>query len=183
MNDRVTRSILSIAILGMAALGLGCGTDALTCSPPAGSVPTDGDFSIDYVGATAMFASETMNVRVVSGDDDVLELWACQQQGDEMWIVETVVTRADNALPATFGFTAGAPRVTAWITRYDNYQVLEEELGDGLSTRLEGTLGAFDVAENPSNVAFDAVVSVPCTLGAVCLATNRTLTVDADLSW
>jgi hypothetical protein len=139
---------------------------------------------MDYTGETATFASNTLDVRVVSAEDDGLELWACQKRGDELWIAEVTLTLpATTTLPANFGFNAGAPQITAWLTRYDKYQVLEDELGDGLSARVTGRLEALERAGNGGNVSFNATLSEPCARRDICLADNRTLAIEADLNW
>lgn len=159
----------------------GCADEEWKCVAPTGSIATAGTFELNYIGETASFESAAMQVRVNTESADAVTVWACQKRGDELWTVELDLTRASaTQLPANFSLSGTAPKASAWLTRYDQYQVLEDQLGDSLSTNLSGTLAAFDPAAGALD--FNVNVSEPC--GPIqCQASLRSLVVDADLTW
>ena len=179
VSSRLTGSfILSLA----SALGLsGCGSDALECSAPAGSFATDGMFEVTYVDELAPFSSTSLRPRLVRADADAIELWACEQRGEQMWIVEATVSRpASGDLPAEFSRANGTATIDAVMTRYDSYRVIEEPVADTLAGRISGTLRAFD--GETRELDFDALLAEDYVdLGR--LPAERTLTLAANLSW
>ncbi len=169
-----------VACVALSWLLVACGEPDLTCAPPAGSIATAGNFQIDFVGETASVSSDTMQVRVSPRDVDAIDVWACQERDDVMWIVELSVMRGTLALPAPFGFGRTSPRVTARLSRYDQYQLLEDMLGDTTNAQVNGQLADFDDAQGA--LTFAATLSAPCD-PVRCQADDRTLMLDADLSW
>lgn len=165
----------------LALVVVGCGGDDWQCAAPGGSIATTGVFELDYTGETASWVNHTLRAYVTVTDADTLEIWACQKRGDEMWTSEVDVLRPSGVtLPAMFGNAASAPRLSAWMTRYDKYQVVEEQLGDGLNAQHLGTLDEFDVDQGA--LVFDGTLREPCNL-VRCQAAQRELVLHVDLTW
>lgn len=166
-------------LLSMAAVTAlnACGEPDLKCAAPTGSIAAEGTFVVDFIGETESVSSDSMKVRVTSINPNAIDVWACQERGDQMWIVELSVTRPSAVtLPATFGSSRTTPQVSAHLSRYDQYQLLEDQLGQPAGGRLV----ALDEAQGV--LTFDAQLSEPCA-PVRCQADHRTLTLDADLSW
>lgn len=183
--ERVVRNVPNLILPAVATVlfvcAMGCGADELKCVPPAGSIATDGTFDLDFTGETASFVSGTMPVRITVLDDTTLELWACQERGKEMWIAEISVSHPSTVtLPANFGISAGAPQLSAWLTRYDKYQVTEEQLGVGLNAQVLGSLTAIDTDQG--TLRFDGTLREPCNK-VQCQGDQRALTLDVDVTW
>lgn len=169
-------SVVALSLIALTALHA-CGEPDLKCAGPAGSIAAEGTFVIDFIGETASVSSDTMQVRVTPIDANAIDVWACQERGEQMWIVELSVTRpAAGTLPATFGTARTTPHVSAHLSRYDQYQLLEDQLG-------QPTAGRLVILDDSQGVlTFDAQLSEPCA-ALRCQADNRTLTLDVDLSW
>jgi len=183
--ERVVRSvpnlILPAVVTVLFVCAMGCGADELKCVPPADSIATDGTFDLDFTGETASFVSATMPVRITVLDDANLELWACQERGEDRWIAEISVSRPSTiTLPANFGISADAPQLSAWLTRYAKYQVTEDQLGVGLNAQVLGSLTALDTDQGA--LRFDGTLREPCNK-IQCQAARRTLALDVDLTW
>lgn len=172
-----------LAVLSLTfALTLGgCGSDALECSAPAGSFATDGAFDVAYIDELAPVVSAKMQVRVVSADAEAIDLWACEERGKNMWIVEATVSRPASAdLPIALSRATTTATVEAVVTRYDSYRVVEEQVADTLAGRISGTLSAFD--PEAGVLSFDAVLAEDY-VDPGRLPTERSLTIEADLTW
>lgn len=179
MSKLHASAILAI-VLGSLTSAFGCGADEWKCNPPSGAIRTTGRFDLDFTGETASFASEAMRVYVTppsDGTDETIEVWACQERGDEMWTADLIVTRPSTVttLPASLGAGTSAPSLSAWMTRYDKYQVLDEQLDTGT-----GELDTFDPIGGA--LAFDATLTELCP-SIVCQAPTRDLVLQADLAW
>lgn len=175
-----TQYLAGLALMsGLALLSAGCGEDPWKCVAPAGSVAATGDFEVSFIGETASFDSDAMRVRITEATDTTIKAWACEVRGDAMWTVEIEVDKPANVnVPAAL--TNAGARYSAWITRYDEYLVIDDSLGSGLSPTISGTLSAFDADER--QVALDGAVSERC-VPTQCQANNRTFTLQADLGW
>lgn len=174
------RVVLGSLVLGVMTL-VGCGKEDWKCAPPSDSIAVSGTFDLNFIGETALFASDAMQVRVIPLGDDAIDVWACQKRGAELWNAEVSVTRPSAiTLPANFGRSGTSPNVSAWMTRYDEYRVLEEQLGDGLNAQVLGTLDTMDLPQGM--LVFDATLSQPCT-SLQCQADQRELVINANFAW
>jgi len=172
---------LAVVSLTSGSSVIGCGNDALECSAPAGSFATDGVLDVAYVDEIAPLSSMKMQVRVVRADAESVDLWACEERGSEMWILEASLSRPPSGdLPIAFSRATTTATIDAVMTRYDSYRVVEEQVADSVGGRISGTLRALD--GETRELDFDALLAEDY-VDVGRLPAERTLSLDASLTW